>query len=45
MLDVVFLVAIAALFALIAFVAKGVEKLGPQPGAPAARDSAGRTRP
>lgn len=33
-LDVVFLAAILALFALVALVARGVEKLGPQPGAP-----------
>lgn len=37
MLDVVYLVAILALFALVAFIAQGVEKLGPQPGAPSAR--------
>lgn len=35
MLDVVALAAILALFALVALVARGVEKLGPQPGAPA----------
>lgn len=40
MLDVVYLVAILALFALVALVAKGVEKLGPQPGAPSARPTA-----
>ncbi|RED00201.1 hypothetical protein DEU35_1183 [Microbacterium sp. AG157] len=38
MLDAVFLAAIVALFALIALVAKGVEKLGPE-----ARPSAART--
>ncbi len=37
MLDVVYLVAILALFALVALIAQGVEKLGPQPGAPSAR--------
>ncbi|MFB3978300.1 hypothetical protein [Microbacterium proteolyticum] len=37
MLDVVYLAAILALFALVALVAQGVEKLGPQPGAPSAR--------
>lgn len=37
MLDVVYLAAILALFALVALVAKGVEKLGPQPGAPSSR--------
>jgi len=36
-LDVVYLVAILALFALVALIAQGVEKLGPQPGAPSAR--------
>ena len=41
MLDVVYLVAILALFALVALIAQGVEKLGPQPGAPSAR-TAGR---
>ena len=37
MLDVVYLVAILALFALVALVARGVEKLGPQPGSASAR--------
>ncbi|WP_298870355.1 hypothetical protein [uncultured Microbacterium sp.] len=39
MLDAVFLAATVALFALVALVAKGVEKLGPD-----ARSSAPRTR-
>ncbi|MFZ8756315.1 hypothetical protein [Microbacterium sp. LMI1-1-1.1] len=43
MLDVVFLAAIGALFALIVLVAKGVEKLDVQPSA--TRESAGRNRP
>ena len=44
MLDVVYLAAILALFALIALVAHGVEKLGPPPGTPAGRAS-GRSAP
>ena len=44
MLDVVFVIAIVALFALVALVAKGVEKLGPQPGASSPRTTRGGDR-
>lgn len=37
MLDAVFLAATVALFALVALVAKGVEKLGPEPRPSSAR--------
>ncbi|MBM3714758.1 MAG: hypothetical protein FJW64_03320 [Actinobacteria bacterium] len=42
-LDVVFLAAIGALFALVVLVAKGVERLDSPPSA--TRESAGRNRP
>lgn len=45
MLDVVYLVAILALFALVALIAQGVEKLGPQPGTPSARTPGRGTQP
>ncbi|MGN7189082.1 hypothetical protein [Microbacterium enclense] len=46
MLDVVFLAVTVALFALVALVAKGVERLGPEARPSSPRTSApGRSRP
>lgn len=42
MLDLVYLIATIALFAIVGLVAKGVEKTGPAPRGPAPRESVPR---